>query len=406
LTDPIPYPLPPRGPLREVHNCLQNDHLSAQNANHLLAAGIDWSLVAPHVADLDWWQEQPLAQSEPPKLNWEIKSWGGATLRIAVEDTVIWVDPGPKAPLPVPDPELVLITHAHSDHISELGKWASKYPSARIVMTKASAELLELRAAYDAGLQACLDRTVRVDFDQPRTINGVQLKFLPASHLYGAAMIEIGYGPDKILVTGDFALREVGGLPGAVIPTSAYNILVMGVSEASPNSSPFADLEATHQRLLQSVSAALAENKGPLLIPAQAFGQAQEIYTALVMAQRAGAFPDKVVSLKDFSATVSGLYERILSKSSGPWSVPFIKTGATVSEDALIILPEKDSWVNDKIYPGLKLFIDTHAGWGEQMAFAVRTATSQMYTYHGFNTAFAIALDHIGRKVNLPVMEL
>jgi len=401
----IPYQRPPRGPLREISDNLQNGWLPSRNADPLLAAGVEWGLVAPHIQDLTWWKTQKPHLADPPELDWRVEVWG-TTIRLATADAIIWVDPGTQAPVPHEDPELVIVTHAHFDHTARLDWWARDYPSMRIVMTTLTADLLELRANIDPELKVCLERAIRIDFDQPRIVNGVHLRFLPAGHLLGAAMVEIGYGPDKVLVTGDFAMREVGGLPGATIPAESYGIVMLGVSGSGAGSLPFADLETSRRPFLEKVSDQLDQGCRPLLIPVQPFGQAQEAYAAFVMAQRAGAFSDVNVSLKDLAASVSALYARELSRTPGPWTIPYDSVGDAIPENSVVILSDQDRLVKGGNYVLHKPAIHTHAGWGEQLAFAMGISCAQMYYYHGFNISLDIALRNLDRKVCAPQLEV
>jgi hypothetical protein len=403
----IPYPLPPRGLLREISENLQDGRFSGQNADRLLASGIDWALVTLHVHDLSWWNAQKPRQANPPELDWKVRVWG-ATIRLAVEDTIIWIDPGENTPMPDQDPELVIITHAHFDHTARLAEWARDYPLAQFVMTTSTAELLSLRATGGfewTSFTSFFDRVICMDFNEPRIISDVHLRFISAGHLFGAAMVEIGYRHDRVLVTGDFALREIGGLPGATIPPGSYGIVLMGVSEARPGSLPFADLKTTRYPFLENVSDAIEQGKGPVLIPVQAFGQAQEAYAALVMAQRAGAFPDIKVYLKGLAASASALYAKSLGQIPGPWAVPYDTVQDVIPDNGVVILSEQDNSINDRASSLDRPILYTHAGWGEQMTFAVGIACDQMYFYHGFNTSLGITLRNLGRKVTVPFTE-
>lgn len=395
--NPVPYPPPPRGPLREISERLEKGALGAQAADDLLAAGFDFQSVALHVHDVDWWKKQPVKESGSAKHRWKINDWD-ATLRLEASDVIIWVDPGPDAPFPDPAPELVLITHAHADHTDKLLDWIEKYPDMNVAMTCLTMQLLELRHAHTEIVQRLRERTTLLDFHQTRTILGVTLCFLPAGHLLGAAMLEIEVDSDRILITGDFSLREVGGLPGAVLPEKEYSLVIIEAKEASKNKAPFADLKQTRMPFLHDVSEKYWATQKSLLINAQSFAQAQEAYAALVMSQRAGAFSNSSILLSGMAASVSNLYEQCLKSQSDVWKLPFLRLPEKNQEINITITSAQghQSLEEDTIIERPVLF--THAGWAEKILFATQTACHQIVYYHGFSTSLDIALNELGRK--------
>jgi len=415
MAEAIPYPSPPPGPLRDVAACLRAGVLSPQNAQMLLHQGVTWSLVAPHVQDRDWWQAQRPATASPPTLPWVIRAWD-ATLHLEVPGESLWIDPGPQAPDPssLSPPDLIVVTHAHHDHVARLGEYSATYPSTPVVMSHETAALLSLRARSDPSLRECLDlRTVRLHLGEQRTLGGVQLKLLPAGHLLGAATPEIGLGEDKLLITGDFALRDVGGVPGATWPEESYTLIVMEATEGERGSLPMADPEANRKPFLQEVSDLLGKGKRRLLVPSQAMGQAQELYAGLALAQQAGAFPNLRVRLAGFAAMVSEMYQEALETLPGPWECPFFTLAMDqVPDDSLVIAsggdPDREGGLANRLASTLEKSTDgqtlwhptvsTHAGWGERMALVVGVPCHAVVLYHGFSLSLQTALSEMGRK--------
>ncbi len=401
----ILYPRPPRGHLRELFERLEDGMLNASSANELCEMGLDWAQVAAHVHDSSWWQAQPVRLGPPAKQHWEFNAWD-ATLRLATSDGIIWIDPGHSAPIPDLAPELVIVTHAHADHTEKLKEWATRFPKMKIVMTPLTAELLSLRDSGQGDFQHVLERTIQIDFEQVRTISGVSLCFLPAGHLLGAAMLEIGLGADRILVSGDFALRDVGGLPGAHIPKGDYAYVFMEATECSRKSRPFADLKSTRTPFLNTILEQIGKGAHSFQINAQSMSQAQEAYAALIMAQRAGSFGNYSVHLDGLAASVSSLYAKQLKRLPGPWEIPFLTVSDRGRSQKLTITSSTGFQTPEGVTLIERPDIYTHAGWAEKMAFAAQTSCDRLFFYHGFSTSLDTELNKMGRKTGALTKEI
>lgn len=416
MAEAISYPLPPPGPLRDISAYLHSGLLSPRDAEVLLRQEVTWPFVAPHVQDREWWRTQRPATAPPPTLPWVIQAWD-ATLHLQSPGESLWIDPGPKAPDPSPSnpPDLIVVTHAHYDHVARLGEYSAAHPSTPVVMSYETAALLSLRARSDSSLQGCLDlRTVRLHLGEQRAIGGVQLKLWPAGHLLGAAMPEIKLGEDRLLITGDFALRDVGGIPGAAWPEESYTLIIMEATEGEQGSLPVADPGANRQPFLQEVSDLLDKGKNRLLVPSQSMGQAQELYAGLALAQQSGAFSDLRVRLAGFAATISEMYQETLGTLSGAWECPFFTLDVDqIPGDSLVIasgggsdreggLANRLASTLDKSTDGQTLWhptVYTHAGWGERMALAVGVPCHAVVLYQGFSLSLQTVLSEMGRKV-------
>ena len=413
----VPYPPPPLGPLRDIYASLHAGVLPPQSAQMLLRQGLAWSLVAPHVQDREWWQAQHAVTASPPTLPWTIRGWDAA-LHLEAPGESLWIDPGPKAPAPssAGPPDLIIITHAHYDHVARLAEYSAAYPATPVVMSQQTGILLSQRSGRNPLLRECLDqRTVRLRLGEQRTIGGVQLMLRSAGHLLGAAMAEIRLATDTLLITGDFALRDVGGFPGADWPEESYSLVIMESTWGEWGSLPVADPGTSRQRFLKQVSDLLDTGKRRLLAPAQAMAQAQELYAGLALAQQAGAFPDLRVRLAGFAATVSGVYRNALGAQPGPWECPYYTlAGDQIPQDSLVIAsgggPEAEDGLANRLAPSLHASADgqtlwhptvyTHAGWGERMALAVGLPCHSVLLYGGASLSLQTALSETGRSVD------
>jgi glyoxylase-like metal-dependent hydrolase (beta-lactamase superfamily II) len=419
MTDIIPYPLPPKGQDREIHACLQEGVLPPKIADGFLRRGFPWHKIAPHVQDRGWWQRQTPAQAPELHDPWSIQIFD-ATVKLQCYDSRIWVDPGPAAPLPDKPPDVILVTHAHYDHMAQLGAFGEAFPDCPFVMTPSTANLLKLRGPLNDDLKRQLDtNTILLEPGQTRILRGIKLRALPAGHLLGAAAFEINSDEDSILITGDFAFREVGGVPPSTWPTGAYALLLMTTSGAGWGSLPFADPEFNRYPFLSKVAGQIDAGNQRIFLPAQSMGQAQEMYTALAMAQRAGAFPDWHIRLSGFAAKVSTKYRQALEHQEGPWCDPFYTAEAAVPPKSVVITSEQGAdptsgsplWHSTIAHDGSVTIHDasvyTHAGWSECMTFALGISCGGIGLYHGDALSLNLALSQSGRRViSLPYGEL
>jgi len=411
MPERIPYPLPTPGPLRELAAYLHEGILSARDAANLLDQGFSWNLLAPYVQDRDWWLAQHPAAGRPLAQPWQMKAWG-ATLELKAPDETIWIDPGPRAPMPSRPPDLIVVTHAHHDHTASLGELSDAFPETPVAMSHQTATLLALRAPLDRLLQACLaQRVVCLALGKERTLGGVRVTLRSAGHLLGATMAELRLAEDAILITGDLALRDVGGVPRAEWPQAEYNLVVMESATAGCGSLPVADAETNRRPFLNQVAELVEQGRTRLLVSVQAMGQAQELYAALVMAQRAGAFPKSTIRLTGMAARVSDEYYRALSYLPGPWSCPFEMASDSVPDGSVVIMGATNSEVTKEsdhlrdqgqssgsgvIHNAI---VYTHGGWSEHMALATGIACHEVALYHGYSASLEMTLVEMGRKV-------
>ena len=94
----------------------------------------------------------------------------------------IYIDPW----LPV---DRAVITHAHGDH----ARWGSRH----YLASREGGRVLRTRLGPDANIEL-------VDYNEPRTINGVHISLIPAGHILGSAQVRLEYEGDVWVVSGDY----------------------------------------------------------------------------------------------------------------------------------------------------------------------------------------------------------
>lgn len=231
------------------------------------------------------------------------KGIGASCFQIKIGPYEIVLDCGtrPKGydPLPALDylenPDLLLISHAHQDHLGAVPVFHARYPGVRMICTSGTREIAHVM------LQDCLkvqqmneDSTALFDeADLERTLfrleteptnqdfeplPGLKVRFINAGHILGAACIYLTYGDRSLIYTGDYnttSSRTTTGLRIADLPTAD-----MLITESTYGADVHPARKTQETALLEAI-AEIVQNGGNVLIPAFALGRAQEILLAI-----------------------------------------------------------------------------------------------------------------------------
>lgn len=233
---------------------------------------------------------------------------GASCFRVQIGPYEIVMDAGtrPKGSDPLPAfellerPNLILITHAHLDHIGALPIFHRDFPDVPMIATHGTREIAHVMLTDGLKVQAAQQKQGNEDFGQVFTADdldrtlfqlqtqpvgvdfsplpGLTVRFIHAGHIVGAACIYMQYGNRSILYTGDYnttSSRTAEGLKLADLPQA--DILI---TESTYGSDTHPSRRTQENDLIKAIVEVVAAG-GNVLIPAFALGRAQEIILAI-----------------------------------------------------------------------------------------------------------------------------
>ena len=242
---------------------------------------------------------------------------GGSCIYIRCNNRGILLDAGIRQSAkkdPIPDfqsiqeaggVDVILISHAHMDHIGTLPVISKAYPDARIHMTPMSMELTrillkdslkimdrketEIPHYSETDVSAMMERIVPVPYLTPYEVfDGFSFTFYPAGHIAGAACINLRTPEGDVFYSGDFSTFRQRTIEGMRIPKLRPDIAIF---ESTYGNRLHSNRETEENRLIETVRE-FAEKGGKVLIPAFALGRAQEVLLILQSAIKSKKLPD------------------------------------------------------------------------------------------------------------------
>ena len=231
------------------------------------------------------------------------RSIGASCFRVEIGPYEVILDAGtrPKGSQPLPEfdliknPNLILITHAHQDHIGALPVFHRRFGATPMICSFGTKEIAEVMLTDCLKVQE-LNEDFASLFDESdlyatlfhlqtqKTLEdfyplpGLKVRFIPAGHIVGAVCIYLEYGDRSLLYTGDYnttSSRTTDGLQLSDLPQAE-----MLITESTYGSDVHPSRRSQEGELLQAI-AEIVQAGGNVLIPAFALGRAQEIILAI-----------------------------------------------------------------------------------------------------------------------------
>lgn len=222
-------------------------------------------------------------------------------------------------PFPVPPAsiDLVLLTHAHTDHVGYLPALVRDGFAGEVLATAATIDLAEIvlrDAAFlaerdaehaashgysrhqqplplftEADVENTLGRFRIVDFDTDVDLgDGWQARWTWSGHILGAASIRLGTATTSVLFSGDLGRASHPVLKPRELPPGAEIALI----ESTYGNREHFDPAGPHHEPLADVIRRTARRGGSVLIPAFAVDRTEVVLATLTELLRAGRIPD------------------------------------------------------------------------------------------------------------------
>ena len=238
------------------------------------------------------------------------------------------------------DIEAILISHAHQDHIGTLPLIMRRFPSARVFMTEATAEVGSVllhnsvnvmtrqreevgEASYPLFTHRETDRASerwrRCPLCQRISIAGerapqrereaLAFEFFEAGHVLGSAGILVRAEGKTVFYTGDVNFDDQTIMQAAVFPEEKVDVLIMECTRGD-HAKPKGWSRASEEQRFAAALGSAFERGACVLIPVFALGKTQEILAMLYKFRRQRLLADFPIYIGGLSSKFTDIYDR------------------------------------------------------------------------------------------------
>ena len=307
----------------------------------------------------------------------------GQTGSIVLPQLNLWLDPH----WPHTGPELVFVSHAHSDHVAAHREVILSAPTSRLMQARLPGKRLEHV----------------LPFGETRSFGGFEMRLLPAGHIFGSAMACITAASETLLYSGDFKLRA--GLSAECCEPCRADILIMETTFGRPQYR-FPPTPEVLRGIVRFCQESLDNDETPVLL-GYSLGKSQELLCGLAEA----GFK---LSLHGSAFKLTKIYEQLGQKfpeyeryeagnTQGKVLVcpPSVVGSAMLRNLGRARTAVLTGWAVDpncryRYGVDAAFPLSDHADFPDLLEFVKRVSPKIVYTVHGFATDFAQTLRDLG----------
>lgn len=238
------------------------------------------------------------------------------------------------------EPEAILISHAHQDHIGTLPVAMRRFRGARIFMTEATAEVGSVllhnsvnvmtrqreelgEMSYPFFTHREIDRasehwrpcpmrqriSIAGERAAQREKDTLTFEFFDAGHVLGSTGVMLRAEGQTVFYTGDVNFDEQTIMQPAAFPDEKIDVLIMECTRGD-HAKPEGWTRAGEERRLSQALAAAFERNACVLIPVFALGKTQELLAMLYKFRRQRLLPEFPIYIGGLSSKFTDTYDR------------------------------------------------------------------------------------------------
>ncbi len=221
---------------------------------------------------------------------------GRSCIMISTKQTNILLDSGVKLGEKIEYPKIsddqlrsldgIFLSHAHLDHCGFIPHLYSAGYKGQHFAIKPTLELTNVlvsdylrisnpTSVTKKGVEEMAKHAKIVEYGRDIKFKDLTLRFTPAGHILGSALIQVSDGRNRIAYTGDINLSKTRLLEGAELRNLAADTLITESTYAA-KTDIFPNEKHVTQLMLKSMKETLLKG-GKVLIPSFAVGRAQEV---------------------------------------------------------------------------------------------------------------------------------
>lgn len=253
---------------------------------------------------------------------------GRSCIMVSTKSTNIILDAGIKLGAEIEYPQLsddqvrtldgIFISHAHLDHNGFLphlysagykGSYFATKPTIDVgaVMISDYIRISNPMSVTKKGLSEMAHHSKIVEYNKEMKFRDLTVRFVPAGHILGSALIEVSDGRNRIVYTGDITLNKTRLLEGADLKNLRPADTLVTESTYASKADIFPGEKLVSQSMAKSITDTIKQG-GKIIVPSFAVGRAQEILFLLDDYMNSGILPKVPIYVDGMISKVMRIY--------------------------------------------------------------------------------------------------